>query len=29
MHTIVFNKWLDNRKKVKNSENTIVNGIAL
>ena len=29
MHTITFNKWLDNRKKVNNCENTGVNGIAL
>ena len=26
MHTIAFNKWLDNRRKVNN---TVVNGIAL
>ena len=29
MHTIAFNKWLDNRRKVNNCENTAVNGIAL
>ena len=25
MHTIAFNKWLDNRIKVHNSENNVVN----
>ena len=30
MHTYcTFNKWLDNRRKVNNCENIIVNGIAL
>ena len=29
MHTIAFNKWLDNRRKVNNCENTAANGIAL
>ena len=29
MHTIAFNKWLDNRRKVNNYENTAVNGIVL
>ena len=29
MHTVACNKWLDNRRKVKNYENTVANGIAL
>ena len=29
MYTIPFNKWLDNRRKVNNCENTVVNDIAL
>ena len=29
MHTTALIKWLDNRRKVNNSENTAVNGIAL
>ena len=29
MRTIAFNKWLDNRRKVSNCENTAVNGFAL
>ena len=29
MHTIAFNKWLDNRKNLNNCKNTAVNGIAL
>ena len=24
MHTITFNEWLDNRRKVNNCENTVV-----
>ena len=28
LHTIAFNKWLDNRRNV-NCDNTVVNGIAL
>ena len=29
IHAVACNKWLDNRRKVNNYENTVVNGIAL
>ena len=29
MHTIAFNKWLDDSRKVNNCENALVNVIAL
>ena len=29
MHTATCNKWLHNRRKVNNCENTVANGIVL
>ena len=29
MHTVAFNKWLDNRRTVDNCENTAVNELML